>query len=161
MTQKVLGLKTVYGRRVLVLNENPTVNATGLENLPLGTWAFFSRTIFTKESLAGVVPQEWSAFQKIDEALEPDKSLIRAYCLRPRTETFILDSQNIIDKGLMLSLTPFDEDEVQLFPEGGPMQRNGIDFICSGQTISWSGLGLDGVLEETDFVTIRYSFFPE
>ena len=38
---------------------------------------------------------------------------------------------------------------------GGVRQQYGIDFIVSGSTISWSGLGLDGILEAGDVLQIE------
>jgi len=38
---------------------------------------------------------------------------------------------------------------------GGVRQTYGIDFTISGSTLSWSGLGLDGVLEAGDVLQLE------
>lgn len=38
---------------------------------------------------------------------------------------------------------------------GGVRHQYGVDFIVSGSTLSWSGLGLDGILESGDILQIE------
>lgn len=77
------------------------------------------------------------------------------------TSGFIVDQveltqEDINNKFVTLSQTPLVSDAVMVNIDGGIPQINGIDFIVDGNKISWSGLGLDGFLEETDVLIIQY-----
>lgn len=77
------------------------------------------------------------------------------------TSGFVVDQveltqEDINNKFVTLSQTPLVSDAVMVNIDGGIPQINGIDFIVDGNKISWSGLGLDGFLEETDVLIIQY-----
>lgn len=67
-----------------------------------------------------------------------------------------LTQEDINNKFVTLSQTPLVYDAVMVNIDGGIPQINGIDYIVEGNKISWSGLGLDGFLEETDVLIIQY-----
>jgi hypothetical protein len=67
-----------------------------------------------------------------------------------------LTQEDIANKFVTLSQTPLVSDAVMVNIDGGIPQINGIDFIVEGNKISWSDLGLDGFLEETDVLVIQY-----
>lgn len=72
------------------------------------------------------------------------------------TETITLTSQNAIDKKVILSSPPTNND-VSLLPDGGSLQTVGVDFVViNNKEVSWAGLGLDGYLEEGDVIYITY-----
>jgi hypothetical protein len=71
-------------------------------------------------------------------------------------ETIDLTQDNINNKFVTLTRTPLVPDAVILHIDGGIPQINGVDFIVQSNKISWSGLGLDGFLEETDVLIIQY-----
>jgi hypothetical protein len=73
-----------------------------------------------------------------------------------QTEIFTLSALDISNKFLSLSTEPQSGECVSLFPVGGLMQVNGVDFDVVGNVLSWNGLGLDGFLEENDIVVIKY-----
>jgi hypothetical protein len=71
-------------------------------------------------------------------------------------EQIDLTPQDIENKLVTLSQTPLVPDAVILNIDGGIPQINGIDFIVQGNKISWTSLGLDGFLEESDVLIIQY-----
>ena len=60
-------------------------------------------------------------------------------------------------KALTLVVAPLTPAEVSLSAIGGGDQFYGDDYTVSGSTLSWSGLGLDGVLASGDKVVIKYA----
>ena len=71
-------------------------------------------------------------------------------------DKFTLSSSDIISKSITLSQAPIVPSEV-LLSVGGVDQEVGIDFSISGTLISWSGMGLDGILSIGDIVTVTYN----
>jgi hypothetical protein len=71
-------------------------------------------------------------------------------------EQIDLTEEDINNKYVTLSQAPLVPDAVVLNIDGGIPQINGIDFRIQGNKISWSDLGLDGFLEETDVLIIQY-----
>lgn len=61
------------------------------------------------------------------------------------------------NKSLTLAQAPLVPNAVILQIQGAPAQIYGLDYTVSGTTLSWNGLGLDGLLEENDEVSIVYS----
>jgi hypothetical protein len=59
-------------------------------------------------------------------------------------------------KALTLPAAPAEPAKVLLDMIGGSAQIYSVDFIIAGTTLSWNGLGLDGVLLENDVVRIYY-----
>ena len=74
----------------------------------------------------------------------------------PRLEARVLTNTEATDKSLVLSNIPSDPTKVLLIPQGGPAQRIDVDFSVVGDTLSWSGLGLDGFLDEGEYILIQY-----
>lgn len=74
-------------------------------------------------------------------------------------EEFTLSAQNIIDKKVTLTYTPVNGNYVKLDVVSGCAQDNGADFSVNVATkeVSWSGLGLDTLLEAGDVLRISYS----
>lgn len=61
-------------------------------------------------------------------------------------------------KAITLVNPPLTATGVMLSVIGGCDQFYGLDFTVSGSTLSWSGLGLDGLLLNGDRVVINYSY---
>ena len=61
-------------------------------------------------------------------------------------------------KQLSLSQTPAAVTEVMLDLIGGGAQFYGDDYTVSGTTLSWNGLGLDGILGSGDKIRIGYVY---
>lgn len=61
------------------------------------------------------------------------------------------------NKSLTLAQAPLVPNAVILQIQGAPTQIYGLDYTVSGTTLSWNGLGLDGLLQENDEVSIIYS----
>lgn len=74
-------------------------------------------------------------------------------------EEITLTSTNITQKKVTLTYTPLNASYVRLDIIGGCAQDNGIDFSVNPTTkeVSWSGLGLDGILEIGDVLRITYN----
>ena len=72
-----------------------------------------------------------------------------------KTITVTLTEQNILNKQVELSTTPYKPENVTLVPVGGIAQINGEDFFVSENIISWDNLGLDGFLEIGDTILVQ------
>lgn len=72
-------------------------------------------------------------------------------------ETRTLSVGEAAAKQLTLSATPTSPTSTLLLPAGGPNQFYGDDFTVSGAVLTWSGLGLDGILAAGDKLTIIYN----
>jgi len=74
-------------------------------------------------------------------------------------DEFTLTSTQInTSKSVTLSHTPATDDDVKLTVYGGISQDEGVDFSVTGTTLSWTGLGLDGILEVGDKIEVSYSY---
>lgn len=74
----------------------------------------------------------------------------------PRLEERTLTASEIVNKELTLSY-PIAGTTCLVDIVGGSTQQSGIDFLVSGNTISWNALGLEGNVAEGD--TLRILFF--
>lgn len=61
-------------------------------------------------------------------------------------------------KALTLVNTPTGTDAIMIGVVGGTAQEYGVDYTLSTATVSWNGLGLDGVLAENDVLVIAYAY---
>jgi hypothetical protein len=71
-------------------------------------------------------------------------------------EKIELTPQDIQHKHVTLAQTPLVPSAVVINLEGGISQINGIDYEIIGNKISWSELGLDGFLDDTDVLIVQY-----
>ncbi len=60
-------------------------------------------------------------------------------------------------KQIVLAATPTTANYTRLSIAGAPDQFYGDDFVVTGNVLSWSGLGLDGILDTGDRLTIEYN----
>jgi len=67
-----------------------------------------------------------------------------------------LSSGNIASKSFTIASAPANPANLDFIPYSGPKQRYSVDFTVSGNTVSWSGLGLDGTLAVNDVIEITY-----
>lgn len=78
-----------------------------------------------------------------------------------QVDTFTLNGTDITNKYVVLSTVPATAAKTVLLPEGGPNQIYSSDFQVTaddgGKRLSWSGLGLDGILESGEVITVLYS----
>ena len=65
-----------------------------------------------------------------------------------------LGSGDIIAGSVSIGITPSSPTLTRL-TVGGVRQTYGTDFSVSGSTLSWSGLGLDGILEAGDILQLE------
>lgn len=75
----------------------------------------------------------------------------------PKVEYRTLTLSEISNAEIVLAETPLAPLEVALDVKGGVTQFYSDDFTVSGNILSWSGLGLDGVLVEGDKVRVIYT----
>ena len=73
------------------------------------------------------------------------------------TQIITLTNDNIVNKEIILSGVPVAPESVQLTPNNGIPQLNGVDFEVTLNVLSWDGLGLEGFLEVGDILIIQYS----
>lgn len=71
-------------------------------------------------------------------------------------ETRVVSSGEAAIKALTLTSVPGVPSEVILDVSGAPSQIYSLDYSISGSTLSWSGLGLDGLLTTGDNIRILY-----
>jgi hypothetical protein len=76
----------------------------------------------------------------------------------PKTEYRTISAGEATAKALTLSNSPSISGEVNLDVIGGGPQFYGDDFIVSGSTLDWNGLGLDGLLAAGDKLRISYFY---
>jgi len=85
----------------------------------------------------------------VQSAIDELKSL--EYKPRP---IYTLTGSDIIAGSVSLVITPSNPTLTRL-TVGGIRHEYGTDFIVSGSTLSWSGLGLSGILEAGDKLQIE------
>lgn len=68
-----------------------------------------------------------------------------------------LNATDISNKQIVLNGTPTTDTDTRLIVIGGIEQEYSVDFSVSGATLSWNGLGLDGVLADGDRIIIVYN----
>lgn len=71
---------------------------------------------------------------------------------------YTVSSGNVTSKSVTLSQTPVSAAAVGLDIVGGTTQYYGVDYEVTGTTLSWNGLGLDGLIEENDKLRAIYSY---
>jgi hypothetical protein len=73
-----------------------------------------------------------------------------------RVQVITLAAFDISNKYVTLTETPTAPSDVTLSIGTAPGQSYGVDYTVSGTILTWSGLGLDGVLSIGDILTINY-----
>ena len=84
-------------------------------------------------------------------------NLVTAEAIVPVVDPVVVTTEHIAAKSLALSETPIVEPDVTIEIKDAPGQFYGDDYIVIGSDLSWNGLGLDGILEVGDKITVRYS----
>lgn len=82
---------------------------------------------------------------------DPGQGAIQGY------DSYVLTTQQIADKKVVLSATPQNTNSVSLEVVGAPTQRNSVDYICVGNEVRWASLALELVLEAGDTVIVKYT----
>lgn len=72
-------------------------------------------------------------------------------------DKFTLTGTDITNGFVTLTGTPVTPANTILEVIGGVVQDYGIDFTVSGNQLSWTGLGLDGVLTSGDKLIIEFT----
>lgn len=76
----------------------------------------------------------------------------------PKTEFRTLSSIEAAAKSLTLAQTPSIPGEILVDAIGGGAQEWSVDYTVSGAVLSWSGLGLDGILATGDKLRVFYHY---
>jgi hypothetical protein len=75
-------------------------------------------------------------------------------------ERFVLNETDIANKYVSLTNIPLNTSEISFYIQSAPHQAYGEDFKQDdvyNKRITWELLGLDGLLETGDIVTITYT----
>ena len=83
--------------------------------------------------------------------LAPQKKLNYVF-----SEVHEITDEEILAKEFLLQKTPTIPELTEFLPDGGPLQRYGIEYIIEGNKLKWSGKELDGFLIIGDKITLRY-----
>lgn len=67
-----------------------------------------------------------------------------------------ITSTDVLNKSITLEYTPINPAKVDLVIYGGTNQRSMVDFVVSGNTLSWDGLALELLIEENQYLCITY-----
>ena len=67
-----------------------------------------------------------------------------------------LTTGEALSKSFTLPETPSTTSFFELIPLGGPTQIRTLDYIVTGNVVSWNGLNLDGVLAAGDKISVSY-----
>lgn len=81
-----------------------------------------------------------------------------------RQEQFTLNGSDVSNKYVLLAIETLSSVDVQLFVDGAPPLQYGVDFQMDGSNpkkLTWSGLGLDGLLAAGDLMTVHYQRSPQ
>lgn len=70
---------------------------------------------------------------------------------------FTLTPTDITNKYVTLSATPSVDSDTILNIIGGVVQAYGVDFEIIGDTLSWDGLDLDGILSSGDKLVVQFN----
>lgn len=74
-------------------------------------------------------------------------------------EHFVLTALQVSNKYVALAHEPDVASSAMVYPQGAPTQYYGDDFtIIDAYKLSWSSLGMDGVLAEGDKITVEYVY---
>jgi len=73
-----------------------------------------------------------------------------------KLEIIQLSATDILNKQVTLTTTPVNPDAVIVIPQGGIPQFPNVDFGVVGNVLSWDSLGLDGFLEENEYLYIQF-----
>jgi len=73
-----------------------------------------------------------------------------------KVEYFTLTLSEIIAGQVTLASTPIHPAKVLLTPYEGVPSFYGLDFTVAGNVLSWTGLGLDGLLGPGDILQVVY-----
>lgn len=67
-----------------------------------------------------------------------------------------VDANMLAEAWVFLPTAPADPLQVEVVIIHVGTQRAGVDFYVSGNSLEWYGLGMQAILEEGDFFTVRY-----
>lgn len=102
-------------------------------------------------------PTDWNpAPSSVGGAL--DQIASRTYLNSYHIYRYTLLAGDIASGNLTIDNTPLTATKTRLVVIGGGGDQDyGVDFTVSGNILSWSGLGLDGLLEINDKVIVIYN----
>lgn len=97
-------------------------------------------------------------YKKLDSGSSTNWTKENNYVAQPKVT---LSAGDIINKFILLDEAPIDKTSTRLTVVGGVPQEYAVDFEVTnddgGRRLSWSTLGLDGVLESGDILIIEYN----
>lgn len=153
ITQSALdGLSPQECDRYLVTdgtNENKIaeyIDEAWVYTAPQDNWTLIRKS----DDRAYTYDEDTTSWTDIGGVTQPENAIV---------EEFTLAGGDITAKKVTLTYTPTNANYVKMDIYGGGPQDNGVDFSVNVGTkeVSWSGLGLDGLLEAGDVLRISYS----
>lgn len=112
--------------------------------------------VVTSDDLAVVV--DISTLSTRKASMANLRSYFQSELPRPKIQKITVTSSILQTKSFSLTNSPDLRYNVTILPHGGPAQFINEDFIIDGLTLSWDGLGLDGLLEVGDTVQVSYFY---
>ena len=120
--------------------------------VPIGTGVVVSGSTITFQS--GWIPQPGQSVYAFYLTAGTPSVPVVSGTLRVEYRTITVGEETA--KALTLAFTPSTASYVMVDVIGGSAQVFGSDYSVSGSSLSWSGLGLDGVLSAGDKLRINY-----
>ena len=120
-------------------------------------WVFDNAngTITSEDNLGLTGTARCKVFVYVGNKLSTAGSVGKSFAVDEYTLT---SGQVDTTKQITLTNTPTNDADVQLVVYGGVAQNEGPDYSVSGTTLSWNGLGLDGIIEAGDKIAVSYSY---
>ena len=103
----------------------------------------FTGTVFNQQ----VETAMWTRDNWIIEKWIGDEVNSGNIVYRDRVE---IQPADVSSKQFKLTYVPINPESLMLVPIGGPIQVHGDDYEVNGDTVSWNGMGLDGLVETGD-----------
>jgi hypothetical protein len=101
-----------------------------------------------------------AAIEQLDTALYTVATTLMAGSGEPEVETFLLSAGDITNGYVTLASNPISSASTFLDVKGYPPQFLSDDYSVALNVVSWTGLGLDGVLVAGDIVRVKYWILP-
>lgn len=102
-----------------------------------------------------VTPTELSYVSGVTSSIQTQINTLSSSA--QKVEQFILSPTDITNGFVTLGTTPINPTHTILIIKSAPGQFYGDDYTVSTNQLSWTGLGLDGVLVSGDKLTVSYS----
>lgn len=76
--------------------------------------------------------------------------------LQSHVERIVIDNTILTNKEVTMPFTINEPSKIQVTIWGGVLQMLNVDYVINGNTISWAGLALEILLNNTDVLVVTY-----